>query len=127
MSYHHFTPFERGKIEELSKQGYTTRKIALCLSCHHSSVARELKRSGSDSYKAEEAQQDYQKKRKNSDITQSFTTTMKFRICWNVSRVNRCIRLYCLRRIMDSGAVKCWACNGKTLILRAERLPFALL
>lgn len=67
MSHHHFTPFERGKIEELHNIGYTTRKIAARLGYHHSSIARELKRfSSSQGYKAEEAQQDYQQKRLNS-------------------------------------------------------------
>lgn len=67
MSHHHFTPFERGKIEELQKIGYSTRKIALRLGCHHSSVARELKRNpATTQYTAESAQQDYQRKRKNS-------------------------------------------------------------
>lgn len=67
MSHHHFTPFERGKIEELHQIGFSTRKIALRLGCHHSSIARELTRfSVSHGYKAEEAQQDYQKKRQNS-------------------------------------------------------------
>lgn len=67
MSHHHFTPIERGKIEELNKIGYSSRKIALRLGCHHSSIARELARcASSDLYKAEEAQQDYQKKRRYS-------------------------------------------------------------
>ena len=67
MSHHHFTPIERGKLEELSKLGHSTRKIATRLGCHHSSVARELKRTCElNSYKAEEAQQDYQRKRENS-------------------------------------------------------------
>jgi IS30 family transposase len=67
MSHHHFTTFERGKIEELQKIGYTTREIASRLGRHHSSIARELKRpSVSQEYKAEIAQQDYRKKRQNS-------------------------------------------------------------
>jgi len=67
MSHHHFTPFERGKIEELFEIGYSTRKIASRLGRHHSSIARELKRfSNPNVYKAEEAQHDYQKKRQNS-------------------------------------------------------------
>ena len=31
MSHHHFTSIERGKIEELNKLGYSSRKIALRL------------------------------------------------------------------------------------------------
>lgn len=67
MSHHHFTTFERGKIEELSKIGYSTRKIASRLGCHHSSIARELNRCAcTHGYKAEKAQEDYRKKRRNS-------------------------------------------------------------
>ena len=67
MSHHHFTSIERGKIEELNKLGYSSRKIALRLGCHHSSVARELNRQNKAvGYKAEEAQQDYHNKRRNS-------------------------------------------------------------
>jgi len=67
MSHHHFTSIERGKIEGFYKAGYTTRKIADHLCCHHSSIARELKRScESQGYEAEAAQQDYEKKRLSS-------------------------------------------------------------
>lgn len=67
MSHHHFTTFERGKIEELKKLGYSSRKIASKLCCHHSSIARELKRfPDSCAYKAETAQSDYRIKRRNS-------------------------------------------------------------
>lgn len=67
MSHHHYTPIERGKIEELHQLGYSSRKIALRLGCHHSSVARELKRASVlYGYKAAEAQYDYYHKRTNS-------------------------------------------------------------
>jgi len=67
MSHHHFTPIERGKIEELSKLGYSSRGIGERIRRHHSSVSRELKRCcESDGYKAGEAQEDYGKKRQGS-------------------------------------------------------------
>jgi IS30 family transposase len=67
MSHHHFTPIERGKIEELVEIGYSTRQIALRIGRHHSSIARELKRfPAGKGYKAQDAQQDYQNKRQNS-------------------------------------------------------------
>lgn len=54
-------------MEELYKIGYSTRKIAARLGRHHSSVTRELKRLFDIcEYKAEKAQRDYEKKRKNS-------------------------------------------------------------
>lgn len=70
MSYHHFTPIERGKIEELNKLGMKSRQIGLRIGRHHSSIARELSRlSLSDEYDAQAAQKDYEAKRKNSKPT----------------------------------------------------------
>jgi IS30 family transposase len=67
MSYRHITPFERGKIEELNKLGYTCRAIAQNINRHHSSVARELRRAEHPkAYTAEQAHHDYKIKRKNS-------------------------------------------------------------
>lgn len=67
MSHHHFTSIERGKIEELNKLGYSSRKIAIRLNCHRSSISRELKRfKNLNEYDAERAQQDYKKQRENS-------------------------------------------------------------
>ena len=67
MSHHHFTPIERGKIEELNKLGYSTRVIGLRLKRHHSGIARELKRLGKkQAYSAQAAQSDYENKRRNS-------------------------------------------------------------
>lgn len=67
MSYHHFTSNERAKIEQLNQIGFSTRKIASYLKCHHSSIARELKRcSVSFEYNAQQAQCDYNEKRQRS-------------------------------------------------------------
>lgn len=56
MSYSHFNMFERGKLELLHSQGWSTRVIARELGRHHSSVARELKRNQiSNEYKADAA------------------------------------------------------------------------
>jgi len=65
MSYHHFTPVERGKIEVMAKQGKSQRAIAEELGFHRSSVSRELKRNSSrGAYDAERAQREYQARRK---------------------------------------------------------------
>jgi IS30 family transposase len=67
MSHHHFTPIERGKIEELNKLGYSSREIAIRLKCHRSSISRELCRfANSSEYNAETAQLNYEMQRKNS-------------------------------------------------------------
>lgn len=67
MSHHHFTSIERGKIEELNNLGYSSRKIAMRLNCHRSSISRELKRfEKPGEYNAEGAQQDYEDQRRNS-------------------------------------------------------------
>lgn len=67
MSHTHLTTFERGRIEVLSKLGYSNRAIALKLGRHRSCIDRELLRNSSDGeYKAEEAQSAYETRRHNS-------------------------------------------------------------
>lgn len=67
MSHHHFTSIERGKIEELNNPGYSSRKIAMRLHCHRSSISRELGRfEKPGEYNAEAAQRDYEVQRRNS-------------------------------------------------------------
>lgn len=67
MSHHHFTSIERGKIEELNNLGYSSRKIAIRLNVHRSSISRELNRFANPSeYDATTAQRDYETQRKNS-------------------------------------------------------------
>ena len=53
MSYKHLNTFERTCIEVLSKMVYSTRQIAKQLNCHHSTIARELKRNTKKTYQAE--------------------------------------------------------------------------
>ena len=43
MSCKHLTINERNKIEVLSKEGYSSRRIAKILGFHHSTISRELK------------------------------------------------------------------------------------
>lgn len=67
MSYHHLSTFERGRIEELSALGYSSRYIAKRIHRHHSSIDRELHRNSSKSgYEAEYAQSAYHTRRKQS-------------------------------------------------------------
>lgn len=67
MSYHHFSTFERGRIEELSTLGYSNRAIAKRLNRHRSSIDRELRRNTTRAgYEAECAQAAYDTRRKKS-------------------------------------------------------------
>ncbi|WP_338506908.1 helix-turn-helix domain-containing protein [Turicibacter sp. KK003] len=53
MSYKHLNTFERTRIEILSKIGYSTRQIVGQINCHHSRIARELKRNTQQTYQSE--------------------------------------------------------------------------
>ena len=66
MSYQHFTPFERGKIEALHRNGESQRAIARWLGRAASSVSRELKRGqrAPGHYCACYAQKRYERNRK---------------------------------------------------------------
>ncbi len=57
MSFKHLTINERNKIEVLSKEGYSSIRIAKILGFHHSTISRELKRCDND-YEAVYAQKD---------------------------------------------------------------------
>lgn len=65
MSYHHFTPVERGKLELMVKQGKSPQEMADELGFDRSSVTRELNRNGTkQGYRAEQAQMRYIARRK---------------------------------------------------------------
>ena len=67
MSYHHFTTFERGRIQELLSLGYSHRAIAEKLRRHRSSIDREVHRNAaSTGYFGETAQSSYETRRKRS-------------------------------------------------------------
>ena len=57
MSHKHLTLNERNKIEALSKEGYSSRRIAKILGFPHSTISRELKRCDNE-YDAVYAQKD---------------------------------------------------------------------
>ena len=57
MSYKHLTLNERNKMEVLNKEGYSSRRMAKILDCHHSTMVRELKRCNND-YKVHTAEKD---------------------------------------------------------------------
>lgn len=59
MSYCHLTPFERGRLDTLHKQGLSIRSIARELSRSPSTISRELRRFKGQSYEAEAAHENY--------------------------------------------------------------------
>lgn len=65
MSYRHFTPVDRGKIEVMVKQGMSHQAIADEVGFHRTSIARELRRNSTQgSYDAETAQKHYRRRRR---------------------------------------------------------------
>ena len=81
MSYKHLTLNERNKIEVLNKEGYSSRRIAKIFDCHHSTIARELKRCNNE-YKAQTAEEDKKHKsslkgRKNKSTNETICTIKK--------------------------------------------------
>lgn len=90
MSYHHFTTFERGRIQELLCLGYSHRAIAKKLNRHHSSIDCEIRRNKQDtSYIGEIAQSSYNTRRRQSKPKEKqtdaliVTITKKLQATWS--------------------------------------------
>ncbi|MDR1209272.1 MAG: helix-turn-helix domain-containing protein [Clostridiales bacterium] len=66
MPYHHLTRTERGKIALFRNQKLKIREIARRLGRSPATISRELKRNSDASYRADDAQKKYQKRRENS-------------------------------------------------------------
>ena len=92
MSYKHLTLNERNKIEVLNKEGYSSRRIAKILGCHHSTIARELKRCNNE-YKAHTAEKDKKHKsslrgRKNKSTNEIICTIKeKLNLKWSPEQI----------------------------------------
>lgn len=100
MSYHHFSTFERGRIQELLSLGYTHRAIAEKLHRHRSSIDREVKRNrGKVDYDAETAQLTYNTRRKNSKPHGKYTSyliatiTEKLLATWSPEQIANTVTL----------------------------------
>jgi IS30 family transposase len=66
MSYTHLTPFERGKVELMLEANKNPTQIAKALGRARTTISREIARNKRPTgYKAELAQEDYKKRRKN--------------------------------------------------------------
>lgn len=79
MSYKYITMNCRNKIEVLSQQNYSARKIGKILGFHHSTISRELKRC-EGSYSATKAQLDYDNKSKKKGRKTKLTSKLKSHI-----------------------------------------------
>lgn len=78
MSYHHFSTFERGRLQELLALGYSHRAIALKLHRHHSCIDREISRNTVDTvYTGETAEAAYHTRRKASKPKGKFSSVLK--------------------------------------------------
>ncbi len=83
MSYKHLTINERNKIEILSQEGYSSRRIAKILGFHHSTISRELNRCRGE-YKADKAENDRieksssrgRKSKASEEITDTITSRL---------------------------------------------------
>ena len=124
MSHHHFTPMERGKIEGLHQIGYTTRKIASQLGCHHSSIARELKRISGLDYNADFAQQDYHKKRQKSKPKGKWSEELcaivaeKLKATWSPEQISHTVTL----GLLSFKTIYTWLYKDRLAGLTAEVL-----
>ena len=93
MNYKHFSTYERGRIEVFAKLGCSARKIAEELKRHHSSISRELKRSSTNAYMAENANQSYQTNRErcksNGKYTKEIGDMIEKRLCetWSPEQI----------------------------------------
>ncbi|MDR6726077.1 IS30 family transposase [Paenibacillus amylolyticus] len=69
MSYTHLRIIERSKLEILHEQGKSSRAIAKELGRHPLTICRELERTVSSEYRAQQAQEAYHERRKTSVFT----------------------------------------------------------
>jgi len=124
MSHHHFSICERGKIEGFFEIGYSTRKIAAQMGCHHSSIARELKRFTGAGYKAVAAQQDYRQKRQNSKPHGKWSETLcaavteKLKATWSPEQISHTVTMGQL----SFKTIYNWLYEGRLTGLTAEVL-----
>lgn len=94
MSYHHFSTFERGRLQELLSLGYSHREIAKRLHRHHTSIDREvLRNSTCDGYLGGDAHRAYTTRRKKSKpkgkCTPDLVTTIteKLQATWSPEQI----------------------------------------
>lgn len=100
MSYHHFTTFERGRIQELLLLGYSHRAIGQKLNRHRSSIDREVRRSDSTAdYSAETAHAAYKARRQHSKPKGKCTeeiiaaVTEKLQATWSPEQIANTVML----------------------------------
>ena len=94
MSYHHFSTFERGQLQELLSLGYSHRVIAQRLHRHHASIDREVRRNAdAGDYVGTTAHRTYTERRKQSKPKGKYTEalsaviTEKLRATWSPEQI----------------------------------------
>lgn len=81
MGYRHLSIYERGRIEELTRLGFTKREIARKLNRAPSTTCREVRKTlGKKGYDGKEAQACYEKHRKYSTWSGKWTKELSERI-----------------------------------------------
>lgn len=125
MSYHHFTTFERGRIQELLSLGYSHRSIAKKLHRHHSSIDREIRRNTSnEGYVGEKAQSTYDVRRKHSKPTGKYTAdlaaviTDKLLATWSPEQIANTVTL----GIISFKTIYNWIYTGKLCCVTTRNL-----
>lgn len=115
MSYNHINTYERGRIEAFNEIGYSTRKIAILLGRHHSTIARELKRIKRGTYNAESAQKDYFNLRLKSKFKGKYTSDLansiqdKLKATWSPEQIANTIT----KGVVSLKTIYNWLYQGK--------------
>ena len=118
MSYNHLSTFERTRIEELFKMGYSTRRIAKQLNRHHSTISRELKRNTQEIYQAELADELARQRRlvchrpekKSEKVIQTIQHYLK--LTWSPEQISNTI----LKGIISFKSIYRWIYDGTFLL-----------
>ena len=118
MSYHHLSTFERTRIEELSKMGYSTRQIAGQLNRHHSTIARELKRNTQKTYQAELAEELVRKRRlachRSENKCKKVLQTIQYylKLTWSPEQISNTV----LKGVISFKTIYRWIYDGTILL-----------
>lgn len=114
MSCKQLTLNERNKIEVLNKKGQSSRRIAKILECHHSTVARELKRCDTE-YEADLVERDKESKSslkgRKTKVTYEILESIKEKLNskWSPEQIVGCL----YKGILSFKTIYNWIYSGK--------------
>ncbi|MBY0217804.1 IS30 family transposase [Paenibacillus illinoisensis] len=120
MSYTHLSIIERSKLEILHEQGKSSRAIAKELGRHPSTICRELKRTASSKYRAQQAQQAYHERRKASVSTGKWSIALatsleqKLHKTWSPEQIMARFRMDGLP-VVSFKTIYRWIYNGRLM------------